>query len=248
MAVDEAILAGVAEDFSPPTLRFYSFSPPAVTIGRFQRFTEELRERAESLDLDVVRRPTGGRAVVHGNDLAYSVTASVHDPVFGGTMRETYRRISERLANAFSMLGMEVSYQPGSRHQKYQASASCFDTSVLHELRMGGEKIAGSAQTRHSGAFLQQGTIALTRPQVDHSFLFGDHTRTPSGVHSLCGRRVAYVELADALCTAFGAGADFEDLNPVEKRRVEALVTKYASADWTQFGKSLCAVGSYEVT
>jgi len=246
MAIDEVILLGMEDGSSPPTLRVYTFSPPAVTIGRFQTLSDEMMEKLEALDMEVVRRPTGGRAVVHGSDLAYSVIASVNDPVLGGSIKETYRKISERLGLALSALGIEASFEPVRGSARYQSSPSCFDTSVMYELRIGDEKIAGSAQTRRGGAFLQQGTIAFAPPCVDYVLLFGDGARMPRGLRELSPERVTFESLATQIGRAFGVGDSASSLSPSERRRMDALLGKYESDEWTQFGENSCAISIYE--
>jgi lipoate-protein ligase A len=246
MATDEAILMGVVKGLSPPTVRLYSFDPPAITIGRFQRLTDELRLKAEGCGLAVVRRPSGGRAVVHGNDISYSVVASVEHPLLGGSIKETYRRISERLASALSSLGVEVTFEPRGRSQKYQRSESCFETSVLYELKAGEEKIAGSAQTRQGGAFLQQGTISVGPVPIDFESIFGDGARTPESLSSLAGRPFTHRQVTESIRSSFGVKSESGVLNTFEEGALKRLLPKYESSEWNQLGESLCVIGSYE--
>lgn len=248
MAVDEAVLVGYREGYSPPTLRIYSFSHPAVTVGRFQRLTDGFIRRAESLGFAIVRRPTGGRAVLHGTDLAYSVVASVSDPLLGGSTKETYRKISETLASAFSRLGVVVNFEPTARSESYRTSVSCYNTTVLYELRAGKEKIAGSAQTRQGGAFLQQGTIALTGSRADHFELFGEGSRPPKGLSALLGRSITYNELAESIRESFGGSESDAVLNESELRSLEVFLSKYRSNTWNLFGRKLCDTISYSIS
>lgn len=245
MATDEAILVGFINGVSPPTLRFYSFSPSAITIGRFQKPSDQLLSEAVNYGLSVVRRPTGGRAVVHNGDLTYSVVAGTDDSLFGGSTIETYRKISERLVHAFKDLGADVSAEsnPGG---KYEKSASCFDSTVTHELRSGREKIAGGAQVRQSGAFLQQGSIVLVEPEYDFERLFGRGSKTPAGLSSLLVKRVSYEEVRMAIQNSFGCAMRADTLNEFELARREELLLKYESSRWNDFGKSASSQRGYE--
>jgi lipoate-protein ligase A len=245
MALDEAILDGVIEGVSPPTLRFYSFTHPAVTLGRFQKLSDSFRMRVDSMGLSLVRRPTGGRAVVHDGDLTYSVAASVGDPELGGSTRETYRKISSRLALAFSLAGVEVASGSRGNHSKYSRSASCFDTTVLHELTYMGEKVAAGAQVRRSGAFLQQGTIPISCPDADFTVLFGDCSRGPRGLHSLAGDTLDVEELKKKILECFGSSGPVGAPNLFELVRAEQLLAKYGSSDWNLRGENTDATKVY---
>ena len=245
MAIDEAVLLGVMDGSSPSTLRLYSFSPPAVTIGRFQRLPEELRRRAETHGLAVVRRPTGGRAVVHGSDLSYSVVAPVDHPVLGGSIKETYRKVCERLVSALSALGVTVSFTPSGRTEKYERSESCFDTSVLYELKSGPDKIAGNAQTRRGGVFLQQGTISLGTPPLAYELLFGEGAKTPKDLSALAERSVGYSQLAESILLAFGVEGLCCGLTSDETGVLGQLERMYESTGWNQFGENHCVIKSY---
>ncbi|MFQ5905465.1 MAG: biotin/lipoate A/B protein ligase family protein [bacterium] len=246
MATDEAILLGFIHGLSPPTLRFYSFSPPAMTLGRLQQPSEALLSRAFDLGLSVVRRPTGGRAVIHDGDLTYSIVASTKCPDLGGGVVDTYRKISEKLAAAFCNMGLDVSIEPPQRRCRYQRSASCFDAAVGHELIVGGEKIAGSAQVRQSGAFLQQGSITLIRPRYDFRQLFGKMSRAPRGLSSLVGRGLTYQEVMLAVRDSFRCSSRSDSLNEFETAKRDELVLKYVSVQWNEFWGNAGLSRAYE--
>ncbi len=245
MALDEAILAGVIEGVSPPTLRFYSFAHPTVTLGRFQKVSSDFKMRADSMGLSLVRRPTGGRAVVHDGDLTYSVTARIDDPELGGSTRETYRRISSRIAAALSRAGVEVASGERANHAKYLRSSSCFDTALFHELTCGGEKVAAGAQVRRSGAFLQQGTIPLMRPKVDFARLFGERSRGPKGLSLLAEETLDVEELKKKILESFGSFGCPDAPSEFELARARELLWKYESGDWNLRGESIDAVKVY---
>jgi lipoate-protein ligase A len=238
MATDEAIFLGFTSGASPPTLRFCSFDPPAITLGIFQKPSESLCSEAQECGLSVVRRPTGGRAVVHAGDLTYSVVASTSDPDLGGGVMETYCKISQRLVNGLKELGVEAAIESCEAGQRYERSASCFDSGVVHELKCGKEKIAGSAQVRQSGAFLQQGSIPLVRPQFDFERLFGPGSRPPAGLASILGRQVTYEEVRSAIQNCFGCAMRVGSLQEFELSAREELIGKYESSQWNRSGEN----------
>ncbi len=109
MAIDEAILRSVANGDAPPTLRFYGWDPPAVSVGYFQNASKEVdRAACESVGVDVVRRPTGGRAVLHDVEVTYSLVAPEENPVIPKGITESYRAISEGMVHGFVQIGLDA--------------------------------------------------------------------------------------------------------------------------------------------
>ncbi len=166
MAIDEAILVSSAHrEGAPPTLRFYGWKPPAVSIGYFQSLAGEVDlDRCRKLGVGWVRRPTGGRAVLHADEVTYSIVISEAD--LPGSVLETYRELSKGLIEGFRRLGVPAD-MVASGHQDLgpligqRSSAACFDAPSWYEVVVGGKKIVGSAQTRRDGVILQHGSILL---------------------------------------------------------------------------------------
>ncbi|MCH7760939.1 lipoate--protein ligase family protein [candidate division TA06 bacterium] len=186
MAVDEALFQGYVRGKSPTTLRFYTFSPPAITLGYSQRIEEVDLECCRKFGIDVVRRPTGGRAVIHDGDLTYSLIAESNDPLFGGSLHETYQKVSEYFAKALREIGIEahlVKHEPRpykgrseARSMKHEVRSSlCFSSPARYELLVVGEKVMGSAQMRKNGSFLLQGSLKVDEPSIDYHFLFQEN-------------------------------------------------------------------------
>lgn len=160
MALDAATLAAVEAGEAPPTLRLYAFSPPALSLGYGQPDDEVDREACRRLGIDVVRRPTGGRAVLHERDLTYAVVLPVDDPRVPPTVAGTYQVIAEALRDALLALGArEVAVAP--RRATAGADPACFAAAARAELLLGGRKVAGSAQRRGRRAVLQHGSILI---------------------------------------------------------------------------------------
>lgn len=175
MAVDEAILIAQSEGKAPPTLRFYGWNPATLSIGYFQKAEEEVDfETIKQHGIGFVRRPTGGRAVLHDQELTYSMIVPEEYPGMPKTVTEAYRVLSEGLLYGFQNLQLDakmVNLSSEEEKSKYAAtgSAACFDSPSWYELVVEGRKVAGSAQTRQKGIVLQHGSILL---DMDIDLLF----------------------------------------------------------------------------
>ncbi len=175
MAIDEALLISVSEGKSTPVLRFYGWNPATLSIGYFQKAEEEVDFTAlKQHGLGFVRRPTGGRAVLHDQELTYSMIVSEKYPGLPKGVTEAHRVLSEGLLLGFRNLKLDaqlVTLTTEEDKVKYAAlgSAACFDSPSWYELVVEGRKIAGSAQTRQKGVVLQHGSILL---DMDIDLLF----------------------------------------------------------------------------
>lgn len=170
MAIDEAIMISVSQGQSPPTIRFYQWSPPAISLGYFQSLAKEVDKQAcQQAGVDVVRRLTGGRAVLHNREFTYSLIAPEHQPKVAGNVLQSYLAISKGLLQGLAKLGVEAELTPGGTPNQPANSAACFDAPSWYELVVGGKKLVGSAQTRRNGCLLQHGSIPL---QLDPDLLF----------------------------------------------------------------------------
>ena len=159
MALDEALLHSVANG-ALPVLRFYRWQPATVTLGYAQSVVTDLDlDVCRQADLDVVRRSTGGRAVLHDHEVTYSVIAPLNTALFGNSVLDCYRVISEILQKTLIQLGLPAQLVPGKSRCGNQSTAKavCFSTPSQYELVIDGRKVAGSAQKRHGQAFLQHG-------------------------------------------------------------------------------------------
>ncbi len=143
MAIDEAVAKLHGAD-SVPTVRFYSWKPPAISIGYFQSLAEEVDSaKCKELGVDIVRRITGGGAVFHDHELTYSFVCSEESGIVPKNILESYRKICNSLVLGFSHLGLSASFVP------------------LNDIIVNGKKISGNAQTRRDKVVLQHGTILL---------------------------------------------------------------------------------------
>jgi lipoate-protein ligase A len=167
MAVDEELLARAQAGEQVPVLRIYTWDPAAVSIGRFQKIEEAVNASVcQQRGFDIVRRITGGRAVLHWRELTYSIIARTDDPLFPANVLGTYKLIASGLLQGLKNLGIPA--EMVSRSNKHAAlvkkaakDAACFSSPSWYEILAHNRKIIGSAQRRLSGAFLQHGSILL---------------------------------------------------------------------------------------
>jgi lipoate-protein ligase A len=175
MALDEALLNWHSEGLIPPTIRFYGWNPPTLSIGYFQKVQKEINmEMVEKHQLGFVRRPTGGRGVLHDKELTYSVIVTEEHPDMPASVTEAYRIISQGILEGFRDLGLDAYFAVPKTEEEKNAlknprSAVCFDAPSWYELVVEGRKVAGSAQTRQKGVILQHGSIVL---DIDEDKLF----------------------------------------------------------------------------
>ncbi|MCY9150159.1 biotin/lipoate A/B protein ligase family protein, partial [Bacillus haynesii] len=175
MALDEALLYWHSENKIPPTIRFYGWNPPTLSVGYFQNIEKEINlDAVKKHGLGFVRRPTGGRGVLHDQELTYSVIVSEEHPEMPKTVTEAYRVISEGILEGFRELGLDAYFAiPRTEKEKQSLknprSSVCFDAPSWYELVVEGRKVAGSAQTRQKGVILQHGSILL---DLDEDKLF----------------------------------------------------------------------------
>ncbi|MEM7532415.1 MAG: lipoate--protein ligase family protein [Chloroflexota bacterium] len=167
MALDQAIAEACAAGDSLPTLRFYRWQPPTITLGRHQSAADIDHIAAHRAGYDIVRRSTGGRAILHVDELTYSVTAPMTEARVQGNVMDAYLRISEALVAGLEAFGVEVEKADRRVRAGKDVSAACFEVPSAYELTAGGRKLVGSAQSRRKGYVLQHGSLPL----------YGDITR-----------------------------------------------------------------------
>ncbi len=243
MAIDEALWRARQAGASPPTLRFFAWAPPTVSLGYGQPLDRHVDlEACRALGVGVVRRPTGGSAIYHDGperELTYSVVATAGDLGIGPDLLETYRWIGAALLRGLRALGAPVELVP-ERPPDGPVPAFCFARTGVFEIEVDGRKLVGSAQRRQGESFLQHGAVLLGVDAPRLRALFPttrDPLATLTTLDSALGRRPSFDEVADALTRAFESehGLDLRPggLSDDETARVAALVTdRYASPAW----------------
>lgn len=161
MAIDEAVFRKNIRGESPPTLRFYGWRSPALSIGYFQDYRKEVDDEAcRKFGVEVVRRPTGGKAVLHERELTYAVVAGADTGLFPPDILKTYLVIGRCLAEGLAGVGIRAEMkEDGRRPPDGALPSACFSFPSRYELLVGDRKICGSAQMRSQGAFLQHGSL-----------------------------------------------------------------------------------------
>ncbi|PFA62357.1 octanoyltransferase [Bacillus sp. AFS015802] len=255
MALDEALLDWHSAGKIPPTIRFYGWDPATLSVGYFQKVEKEINlDAVKEHGLGFVRRPTGGRGVLHEHELTYSVIVSEDHPEMPKTVTEAYRVISEGILKGFQALGLEAYFAvPKTAEEreglKNPRSAVCFDAPSWYELVVEGRKVAGSAQTRQKGVILQHGSILL---DLDEDKLFSLFKYPSDRVkermqRAFKSKAVAMNEISPETVTMDMAKEAFKkgfeeglniDLEPYELSEeetqyvVELAKSRYESDDW----------------
>lgn len=238
MATDEAILESHIDGLSPPTLRLYGFRPAAVSIGLSQKMPADTVKHIIDSGFDVVRRPTGGRAVLHQGDLTYSFigasASSRHDGFLSDSITESYKQICAGLMEAFRILGLES--ELGETGSPYRHLQDCFLATTGCDLHHRGVKLIGSAQVRRRGAVLQHGSVPLRQEASLMSDLLGEpvakdaHARHVNLFDAL-GKEIPISEFenafAEGFARAFGTTLERGALTDNERRMAGALRKQY---------------------
>jgi lipoate-protein ligase A len=203
MAIDAELLADAAAS-GRAVLRLYRFAPPCLSLGRNEPAARYDRAAIARLGIDVVRRPTGGRAVWHEHDVTYAVAAPI--ATFGG-LRAAYAAIHTRLAAALRALGAAATLAPDRPMARAPGrSGACFASAVGGEVVAGGRKLVGSAQVRRRAALLQHGSILVAGSQNIVDVISRQSSLLVSGATTLSevlGRPVSFDEVASAIVDAW---------------------------------------------
>lgn len=164
MALDEALLRSTAENNKSPTLRIYNWEPPTLSLGFAQTVKDVDLANLKHAGWDLVRRPTGGRAILHIDELTYSVTAPLDDPLLAGSLLESYQKISLALLAGLVKLGIDAvgdkTYPNGTASSAQ--NPVCFEIPSNYEITSRGKKLIGSAQARKYGGILQHGALPIS--------------------------------------------------------------------------------------
>jgi lipoyl(octanoyl) transferase len=236
MALDHALMER-ARRTGESVLRVYSWASPVLSLGRNQRARDAYDElRLTQRGISVVRRPTGGRALLHHREITYSVTA----PVAGLALAAAYRRVNALLLDALSSLGVPASVASPTARSRPPTALPCFAEPATGEIIVNGRKLAGSAQWRDDGALLQHGSIIVDDDQQTIPLLMReppDPSPPPATLREALGRAPTSEELADRLFTSVRSMED-PAATALEQDEIESLDTQtflslYRDPEWT---------------
>jgi lipoate-protein ligase A len=161
MALDEAILEQVDAGQSQPTLRLYTWQPVCLSLGYAQSFSDVNMPSLAAMGWDLVRRPTGGRAILHTDEITYSVIGQSSEPRLSGTILESYRRLAQALLHALALLNVPAIAKETTETASKQPNPVCFEVPSNYEITVDGKKLLGSAQARRRKGVLQHGALPL---------------------------------------------------------------------------------------
>jgi lipoate-protein ligase A len=246
MAIDQALLEAAASPEFPPSLRFIRWSPPALSIGRFQAISDIDLEKCSKHGVDVVRRPTGGKCLLHIDDFTYSVILPAGFDI-PDKVEDAYKRICVGITTALRYLGLQATVQARGQAVRMKAGSACFAVATKADVEYEGHKICGSAQVRKNGALLQHGSIMI----MDHSkFLFNllrfESEREREENLNAFRKSCMHIEKTGCICTwedladsfrkgfseSFGAVFKEGKLSAWEEGAWRSLVSAYRSEQW----------------
>ncbi len=242
MAVDEAIFEAVRAGAQPATLRLYAWTPACLSIGYGQRIREVDQAALTARGWDVVRRMTGGKAVLHADELTYSLALPAGHRLAEGGVVESYRRISAALLAGLTRLGIQAQAEGGVQGQ--ETSPVCFDATSQYEIAVGGRKLIGSAQRRRDGAVCQHGSLPLYGDLGRIRMVIAGAQETPfiqrgiTLMEAAGGRMVTWESAAEAVIAGFQRAYElelrFEALSEAEICESHRLRSeKYGQLAWT---------------
>jgi len=247
MARDVAFLEAVADGEAPSTVRLYGWDPPCLSLGRHQGIEAADLKFCRAEGIDVVRRPTGGRALLHHLELTYAVIAPLNESPMPRGLQEAYRAICSALVRAVRTLGVDAELTRGEVNLQLpspKTTIPCFEAPAGGEVVVGGRKLIGSAMRAHGGAILQHGAILLdwdARLQAGAMGLADDASlrRQVTTLRDELDRELPRAALEEALIGAFGSefGVEFETEQPsdAERAREQKLLDSFKPALLTGF-------------
>ena len=248
MALDQTLLESAAAGAFPPTLRFYRWSPPALSIGRFQPLSDVDLDACSREGIEVVRRPTGGKSILHLDDFTYSVVMGPGFPLPGSVVK-AYGVICGGILRALEDLGLNAAIQPRESEAYRLAGGACFAANTQADLALSGRKLCGSAQVRRRGALLQHGSILMEdRSELLFGLLrFAGKEQREEGLEDYrercialndTGRHYTWSQVAASFVygfqEAFGAMIEEGPLTAWEERRWSVLTEAYISRQWLE--------------
>jgi lipoate-protein ligase A len=251
MAVDEAILEAIGGEKVPTTLRLYAWVPPCLSLGYAQPVEDVDQNALHERGWDIVRRPTGGRAILHTDELTYSVIGPLNEPRLAGSLLKSYHVLSSALLDALHRLGAQAQASPeaASLPGAPDQGPVCFEVPSNYEITVDGKKLVGSAQARRKEGVLQHGSLPLKGDlgRITQVLRFSDEQarqdaarriwQRATTVERALGRPVEWQSAAQAFREAFEHTLNLEllpaQLTQDETQAAERLLQeKYSRPAW----------------
>jgi lipoate-protein ligase A len=252
MAIDEALLLSTVKNHTPPVLRLYGWDPACLSLGFAQSVSDIDMEALSRRGWDYVRRPTGGKAILHIDELTYSICAPIDSPAVSGSVLESYRRLSMGLLAALGILGLQA-----NADKEYGTSSAgenrpvCFEVPSNYEITSAGKKLIGSAQSRKSGGVLQHGALPLSGDitRINEILSYPDDASREAArqriylhaatLEEVLGRTVSWAEAASAYTSGFekSLGIKFVKSSLSQEEQalaIQLLHSKYETREWNE--------------
>mgnify|MGYP001068301410 CR=1 FL=1 len=259
MAVDEAILEAIDQGSGLPTLRLYGWQPACLSLGYAQPIAEVSQPALQAHGWQLVRRPTGGRAILHVDELTYAVIAPNDDPRLAGSLLESYRRLSKAILNALHHLGIpaeasshpqEIALDSPSNPDQPSQGPVCFEVPSNYEITVANKKLVGSAQARRKRGVLQHGSFPLygELTRITQVLQFPSESKRQRAAHRLLerattaenvlGQPLDWQRAAQAFVAGFEETLHLQfqpgELTRAESQRAQELEqAKYRHPEWT---------------
>jgi len=250
MAIDEAMLMAHEAGLTIPTLRLYHWSPPAISLGLLQRLETINESACRQLGFDIVRRPSGGGAVLHQHEVTYAIVVDGRICPEGSSVMSTYRWLAKGLIAGLKRLGVEASLSEQADLSQQKIASFCFARLSGADLTVAGLKIGGSAQARRRQFLLQHGSIPLRLElKVIEQIFRWSGEREFTCLEGILGQEVTPDEFAEAmvcgLSEALGISFTVSGLTPTELQLAEVLFQqKYSTEEWTKERKPRSGLSS----
>jgi lipoate-protein ligase A len=238
MALDQAIAEHVQAGQSPATLRFYGWHPRVLSLGYAQPLASVDRPLARELRVDLVRRPTGGQAILHNDELTYAVALPHHHRLAERGVLRSYAAISRGLTAGLERVGLDPELGDWEPNADQTGDGLCFGSASRHEISVHGHKLIGSAQTRVHRGLLQHGSVVLSHdPDISRLLGLPALDPRPLGLRDLLPDPPTVGTLIQAFAEGFAseldAGLAPSQWSPDELTRAEELIRlRYASDAW----------------
>lgn len=255
MAIDECLIRWLEAGDIPPTLRFYGWSAPTLSVGKNQKITRAIDlDAVKRHDCEFVRRLTGGSAVLHDDELTYSLVISEADPHIPKSVTEAYYILSKGVLEGYRELGIQADYAIPKREIRKERTAVCFEETAYYEMIVAGKKISGNAQTRKSGVLLQHGSIPMSMNEHVLFDLFNFSSEAlrerqrksfqnkAITINDITKKKHTYPMLEKAFLTGFQRGLNI-NIEPIvlsdeQWAEIKQLSeTKYRQDDWNLFSE-----------
>ena len=252
MALDEALLESASARRQPPTLRLYRWQPACLSLGHAQPIGQADGARLTQMGWDLVRRATGGRAILHVDELTYSITAPIDHALAAGGVLGSYRMLSQGLLAGLGRLGIQADTAPEqSLGEADRSNPVCFEVPSAHEITAGGRKLIGSAQLRRVSGVLQHGSLPLQGDlgRICLALSYDDEAerdaaaervrRRATTLQELLGAAVSWDRAAEAMAEGFrlALGLRLEEGEPQTDeimRAAELERLRYAHPEWSR--------------